>query len=334
MKPHADIQKGDARAARLTADRLRGILLPCTTPFSTDGQTDTRALKRNIERWNETGIGGYVILGSTGERVHLDESEILEVVRAARAGVPDRLAFVVGIGRHSTRESIAEAHRAAAAGADAVLVITPHFYRAGMTQAVLANYYEQVADASSVPVVLYNIPQNTGVSLSPETVARLAAHANIIGIKDSSGDMVSFVELLRLASREFAVLTGHASLLYAALSAGAHGAILAAACAVPEVAVRIAHLVERGEHVEARAWQRKFTPFARAVTTRFGIGGLKRALDLCGYAGGEVRAPLLMPDEAAGREIERLLNECRAPFATGETNETGSETQLAEGAVK
>lgn len=289
---------------------------------------DTHALQRNLERWNETSVSGYVILGSTGERVHLNEDEILEVVSTARASVPTHMAFVVGVGRHSTLESIADARRAAEAGADAVLVITPHFYRAGMTQAALSNYYEQIADASPVPVVLYNIPQNTGVSLSVDTVARLAAHANIVGIKDSSGDMVSFVELVGLVSDKFAVLTGHASLLYAALSAGAQGAILAAACAVPEVAVRIARLVERGEHVEAREWQRKFTPFARAVTTRFGIGGLKHALDLCAYAGGFVREPLSMPDEAAGREIARLLAECRTTF------ETKRETLLAEGAVK
>ena len=290
---------------------MRGILLPCTTPFAESGQAvDARALGANIARWNETGIDGYVILGSTGERVHLDERETLEVVNTARAHVPGHLAFVVGVGQHGTRESIAEARRAADAGADAVLVITPHFYRAAMTPAALANYYESIADAATVPVVLYNIPQNTGVALSPETVARLSEHENIVGIKDSSGDMVNFVELLGLQSEAFAVLTGHASLLYAALSAGAQGAILAAACVAPEVAARIAGLVGRGEHEEAREWQRRFTPLARCVTTRYGIGGLKYALDLAGYAGGEVRAPLAMPDEAARDEIERTLAEC------------------------
>ena len=307
---------------------MRGILLPCTTPFGEDGRVDARALRGNIARWNETGIGGYVILGSTGERVHLGEREAIEVVDAARASVPGHLAFVVGVGQHGTRESIAEARRAADAGADAVLVITPHFYRAAMTPAVLSKYYESIADAAPVPVVLYNIPQNTSVALSPDTIARLSEHENIIGIKDSSGDMVNFVEMLRLVSDEFAVLTGHASLLYAALSAGAQGAILAAGCVAPEVAVRIARLVEQGAHVEARELQRRFTPLARAVTTRFGIGGLKYALDLCGYAGGEVRAPLAMPDDAARREIARTLEECR-PYV-----ELENETTLGEGAVK
>jgi 4-hydroxy-2-oxoglutarate aldolase len=328
LKSQDTIQRRDARAGKFTAEHLRGILLPCTTPFGEDGRVDARAIGANIARWNETGIGGYVILGSTGERVHLDERETLEVVGASRASVPEHLAFVVGVGQHGTRQSIAEAERAAAAGADAVLVITPHFYRAQMTPGALTNHYEAVADASPVPVILYNIPQNTSVALSPDTLARLSEHENIIGIKDSSGDMVNFVEMLRLASAKFAVLTGHASLLYAALSAGASGAILAAACVAPELAVEIARLVERGDHESACARQRRFTPLARAVTTRSGIGGLKYALDLAGYAGGEVRAPLTMPDEAGRREIARTLEQCRTAI------ETGDETQLSEGAVK
>ncbi|HEX8422201.1 MAG TPA: dihydrodipicolinate synthase family protein, partial [Pyrinomonadaceae bacterium] len=228
--------------------------------------------------------------------------------------------FVVGVGQHGTRASIAEARRAAEAGADAVLVITPHFYRGQMTHAALADHYEAVADASPVPLVLYNIPQNTGIALSPETVARLSAHENISGIKDSSGDMVNFMEMLALQSETFAVLTGHASLLYAALSAGAQGAILAAGCVAPRVAVKIARLVEAGRHEEARECQREFIPLARCVTTRHGIGGLKYALDLAGYAGGEVRAPLRMPDETARAEIARTLAACR-PYVEAVTSD-------------
>jgi 4-hydroxy-2-oxoglutarate aldolase len=329
LKPHDTIQPRDSRADRLTAKKLRGILLPCTTPFDSDGLLDTRALAANIERWNETGASGYVLLGSTGERVHLDEREVLEVVGAARARVPSHLAFVVGVGQHGTRGSIAEARRAGKAGADAVLLITPHFYRGQMTPATLTHYYETVADASTVPVILYNIPQNTGVALSPDTIARLSEHENIIGIKDSSGDMVNFMEMLALQSETFAVLTGHASLLYAALSAGAQGAILAAACVAPRVAVQIATLIAAGRHEEARELQRLFIPLARCVTTRYGIGGLKFALDLAGYAGGEVRAPLSMADETARREIAQTLAACRPSVET--ENESKPE---AEGAVK
>jgi 4-hydroxy-2-oxoglutarate aldolase len=320
LKSHDTIHLRDSRDGGLTAKRLRGILLPCTTPFDSDGRPDTRALASNIERWNETGVSGYVMLGSTGERVHLDEGECREVVEAARASVPAHLAFVVGVGQHDTRRSIAEAERACAAGADALLLITPHFYRGQMTPAALTDYYKAVADASDVPVVLYNIPQNTGIALSPETIARLSEHEKIIGIKDSSGDMVNFMEMLSLQTDNFAVLTGHASVLYAALAAGAQGAILAVGCVAPGVAVKIARLFEEGRHEEAREVQRKLIPLARAVTTRYGIGGLKYALDLAGYAGGEVRAPLRLPDETARREIERTLAECR-PYVKAVTSD-------------
>ena len=304
-------------AANLVQKKLRGILLPFPTPFDKRGDVDTRAIRTNIERWNRTSADGYVALGSTGERVHLSEAECFEVMDAAREATPEHLAFVVGVGQAGTRTTIAEARRAAQAGADALLVITPHFYRASMTPAALTDYYTAIADAAPVPIVLYSIPQNTGLALLPETVARLSEHENIIGIKDSSGDMVNFLEMLRAAaSAQFAVLTGHASVLHAALAAGARGAILAAACVTPRIAIEIARAVERGEHERAREMQSKFIPLVRTVTARFGIGGLKYALDLCGYAGGAVRAPLGMPDEEAQREIRRILEEYNRLEAT------------------
>ncbi len=164
------------------------MLLPFTTPFGADGEVDAAALVRNIGLWNETGVAGYVALGSTGERVHLDERERARVVEAARECVPREMPFVVGVGEQGTRGTIEECRRAARQGADAVLVLTPHFYKGAMSQGALASHFERVADSSHAPVILYNIPQNTGVALAPETVARLGAHENVAGIKDSSGD--------------------------------------------------------------------------------------------------------------------------------------------------
>jgi 4-hydroxy-2-oxoglutarate aldolase len=295
--------------AQTTAQRLRGVLLPFTTPFDARGELDLAALRTNITRWNGTGIAGYVALGSTGERVHLDDAESLKVIEASREVVPRDLLFVVGVGEQSTRQTITEARRAAAAGADALLVITPHFYRAALTQAALVAHYEAVADASPAPVVIYSIPQNTGVTLAPETIARLSRHENIVGLKESSGDVVAFVEMLRVAAGDFAMLTGHASALHAALSSGARGAILAVGCCAPRFTVALTRAFELGDHTRARAMQAKLIPLARAVTTRFGIGGLKCALDLAGYCGGDVRAPLAMPDAEARREIARLFEE-------------------------
>lgn len=290
-------------------------MIPFPTPFDTEGEVDVRAVGANIERWNETGISGYVALGSTGERVHLDERERVLVVEAARARVPDERAFIVGVGEQSARATIKDARRFAAAGADALLVITPHFYRAAMTADALVRYYTEVADAAPVGIILYNIPQNTGVHITPEAVARLSEHSNILGIKDSSGEMVSLMEMLRLASQDFALLTGHAGVLQPSLSAGADGGILAAACVAPALCVQIYEAHAAGEAARARRLQRRLAPVARAVTTRYGIGGLKAALDLLGYRGGAVRAPLRSPDEDARRELARLIEEELAPEA-------------------
>jgi 4-hydroxy-2-oxoglutarate aldolase len=302
----AGVREG-AVASGGNARRLGGVMLPFPTPFDARGELDLDALRANLSRWNAAGVAGYVALGSTGERVHLDDAESLRVIEAAREVVPREMSFVVGVGQQSTRETIREARRAASAGADALLVITPHFYRAAMTQAALAEHYERVADESPAPVVVYSIPQNTGVTLAAETVARLSKHGNIVGIKESSGDVVAFVEMLRVVGEEFAMLTGHGSALHAALSSGARGAILAVACCAPQTALEIARAVDAGDHERARTLQRRLIPVARAVTTRFGVGGLKVALDCAGYRGGTVRAPLSMPDEAARAEIARLV---------------------------
>jgi 4-hydroxy-2-oxoglutarate aldolase len=311
LKPtdETNVREESAASARLSARSLRGVMIPFTTPFDARGELDLDALRANVTRWNATGIAGYVALGSTGERVHLDDAEVLKVVEAARAVVPKDLLFIVGVGQQSTRATITEARRAADIGADALLVITPHFYRSAMTQAALADHYERVADASPSPVVIYSIPQNTSVTLAPETIARLSRHENIVGLKESSGDVVAFVEMLRVAAPDFAMLTGHASALHAALSSGARGAILAVACCAPRFTVALARAVESGDHARARAMQAKLIPLARAVTTRFGVGGLKCALDAAGYRGGYVRAPLSMPNEEARQEIARLVAE-------------------------
>jgi len=291
--------------------KLRGVLVPFPTPFDDGGELDARALRENIVRWNETGVCGYVALGSTGERVHLDERECLIVIETAREVVPESMAFVAGVGEQSTRGTIRDATRAARAGADAVLVITPHFYRGRMTNAALFDHFTAIADSSHVPVILYNIPQNTGVALAPEIIARLREHENIIGIKDSSGDMPALAETLRLAGdapESFRIMTGHGGVLYPSLCAGVGGAILAAACVAPALCVEIFDAVEAGEHARARDLQARLSPIARAVTTVYGIGGLKAALDALGYRGGAVRAPLDAPDEAARAVIALLLS--------------------------
>src|SRR5689334_7637195 len=247
------------------------------------------------------------MLGSTGERVHLDEREYLHVIQTSRAAVPSDFAFVVGAGQQSTTGTINEIRKAANAGADAVLVITPHYYRSAINQETLASYYTAVADASPIPVLLYSMPALTGIKIEPETIARLSEHPNITGVKDSSNDIAGFTETVRLCPDGFAVMTGNGTVLLDALRAGATGGILAVGCVVPEVCVEIFRAFHAGELEHASALQTKLTPLAAAVTTIFGIGGLKTALEMAGYHGGPVRAPLRMPDESARREILELL---------------------------
>jgi len=302
------------KAFVLTA--LRNILLPITTPFDPD-LVDHSALRSNIDRWSTTGIGGYVVLGSTGERVHLDEREYLEVIETTRQVVPRSMAFIVGAGQQSVIGTNAEIKKAAERGADAVLVITPYYYRAAITQDTLINYYTAVADASRVPILLYSMPALTGIKIEPETVARLSEHANIIGVKDSSYDVAGFAATVNLCPREFAVLTGNGTVLLDALRAGATGAILAVGCVVPEICVEVFNAFQRDDQQRASSLQDRLTPLAIAVTTRFGIGGLKVALDLAGYHGGAVRSPLRAPDESGRAEIAALLEQTRAAAIPG-----------------
>ncbi len=319
--------------SRSLVNNLKGVLLPATTPFLETGEIDSSALAANLAKWNRSGISGYVLLGSTGERVHLDEREYLSLIELARREVPRELAFIVGAGQQSTRGTINEIKKAAQAEADAVLVITPSFYRTAITQETLVSYYTAVADAAPAPVLLYSMPPLTGVKIEAETVARLSEHPNIIGVKDSSNDVAGFSKTVGLCRDEFAVMTGNGTVFLDALSAGATGAILAVGCVVPEMCVEIfrafhaseEHASEEAKPPEieqvrkgglpppagerARTLQAKLTPLAAAVTTRFGIGGLKAALDLAGYNGGSVRAPLRAPDENARREIAALLED-------------------------
>jgi 4-hydroxy-2-oxoglutarate aldolase len=302
---------------------LRGVFLPIPTPFDADGDLNLQALHSNIARWNTSGIGGYVMLGSTGERVHLDEREYLQVIETAREEVAtsnDRLAFIVGAGQQSTRGTVNEIKRVASAfDVDAFLVITPHFYRASITQPALVDHYRAVADEAPVPVILYSMPALTGIKIEPETVAVLSEHENIIGIKDSSADIDGLKQTVELVQQDFVVLTGNGTVFEPALRGGARGGILAVGCAATALCLGIFRAFQSGETDRAAMLQGQLTPLAAAVTTRFGIGGLKAALDMTSLVGGAVRAPLRAPDDVAREEIrtlleaaERVLNEVSA----------------------
>ena len=297
-----------------------GILLPVTTPFAADEEFDRQGLIENLKRWNPTGITGYVILGSTGERVHCDEREYVEVIETARQAVPKEFAFIVGAGQQSTRGTIREIAEAAHAGAEAVLVITPHYYRAAIMQDALVRHYTTVADASSIPIILYSMPDLTGIKIEPETAALLSAHENIVGIKDSSADVAKLTETVRLVPDDFAVMIGNGTVFCEALQAGARAGILAVGCVAPQLCIEIFRAVQAGDIGRAAGLQEVLTPLAHAVTKTYGIGGLKAALEMAGFTGGPVRAPLQRPSDAGRDEIAELLREAtdasgKAPLA-------------------
>jgi len=293
----------------LTID-LTGLLLPVTTPFKGDEDIDLAGLTANIQRWNGSGVTGYVALGSTGERTNLDEGEYLQALETVRRATPETLTFIAGAGQQSTRGTVSEVERAAASGADAVLVITPSFYRSAITQAALIDYYTAVADAAKIPVLLYSMPDLTGIVIDPETAAQLCQHPNIIGMKDSSNNVERFNRTVQMVGEDFAMMIGNGTVFADALGAGARGGILAVGCCAPEICLEMFRAFQAHETDRATQLQDRLTPLARAVTKTYGIGGLKTAMEMAGYVGGSVRAPLRRPNEVAVAEIEKLLREC------------------------
>ena len=290
---------------------LPGIYPPIATPFK-DGEVDYAGLAHNVRRWMGTGLRGLLALGSNGEAAFVDEDEAERVIATVRDGVPRDRVLLAGSGRQSTRATIAATKRAAKAGADAVLVLTPFYFKAQMTPDALADHYRAVADASPVPVLLYNFTAVTGLNMTPDTVAALSAHPNIAGLKDSNGDVGQVAAVVARAPGDFTVLVGSAATLYPAMTVGAAGGIVAVANVVPDVCVRLYDLVRAGKHDEARLLQRRLTPLANAVTGGYGIAGLKVAMEIAGYAGGEVRRPLRPAKPEARGALQRLLDELLA----------------------
>jgi 4-hydroxy-2-oxoglutarate aldolase len=286
--------------------KLEGIYPPATTPFRND-EVDTVALQQNVARYMTTGLAGVVVLGSNGEAVHLTDAESVRVIAAARERVPRDRWLIAGAGHYSTSATIAAAREAARAGADAVLVKTPHYYKTQMTPDGFIRHFTAVADASPVPVLLYNAIMFTGVALTAATVTRLAEHPNIAGIKESAPEIASVADFVSMTPPGFQVLVGSAPTLYASLCVGAVGGIVALACVAPEMCVRLHALVKENRHREALELQRALTPLARTVTAVYGVGGLKAALDLAGYVGGEPRSPLARPDARGIETIKAQL---------------------------
>lgn len=255
----------------------------------------------------ETRLAGIVVLGSNGEAPLLDDAESDAVIETARAHIPRDRTLIVGVGRESTAATSAAAKRAARMGADVVLVRTPSFYKNVMTTDAFVRHYTAVADASPVPVLLYNVSIFTGVNLLPDAAERLASHPNIIGMKESNADLVQLAETIARTPEDFVVLGGSAPTFYHALCAGVDGGVLAISAVVPDLCVEMVDLVRKQRHAEALALQRRITPLGRLLGAMHGVAGLKYALDQCGYVGGPARLPLGTVSPEAQKQIRDQL---------------------------
>ena len=291
----------------MTTDWLCGVFPPIPTPFDRKGDLALDRLADNIASWSRHPLSGLVVLGSNGEAVHLDCSERRRLVAAAREAAPDDWPIIAGAGALSTRETIAFCREAADAGARAVLVLPPSYYRSQMTAEVLTAHFNAVADASPVPVIVYNMPACTGLDLDAQLIARLAEHENVIGLKDSSGNVVKLATLRGMVDTEFRILAGSAGFFLPALSVGADGGVMALANLAPVECVGIYQAFRAGDITAATAIQLRLVALNTAVTARWSVPGLKAAMDLLGLYGGPVRAPLQSAGDVDVAELEQLL---------------------------
>ena len=286
---------------------LSGVFPPLPTTFDANGDVDSTAIVANVDRLMATGLAGVLALGSNGEAGLLTESEGDAVVEAVRRAVPDHKVLLVGVGRESTRGTIDAAKRAAALGATAVLVRPPSYFKSQMTADALIAHFRGVADASPVPVLLYNLPGPTGIVLTVPIVTALAEHPNVAGMKETSPELERLGQCVTLRNGAFPVFSGWAPVVYPAVVAGAAGGILAVANVLPNQCVSLVEMAREGRHQEALTIQRRITHLAQLVSSVHGVPGLKAAMDLFGFNGGPVRSPLQSLSDRARDEVARAV---------------------------
>jgi 4-hydroxy-2-oxoglutarate aldolase len=286
---------------------LDGIFPPIVSPFDSDGELLVDRFAANLEHWGQYGLAGVTVLGSNGESAYLSDDEKLRLVRDARLRVPENRTLIVGAGRESTRLCSAFLKKVADLGADYALIGTPCYFKARMTDDALFAHFWAVADDSPIPILVYNVPQFTGVSTSLRLIQRLAAHENIAGIKESSANLALQADIRRTTHSGFRVLVGSAPTLLPSLIQGACGGIVAVACALPALTVELWERFRDGDWKTAASIQERLSPPAAAVTTTFGIPGLKAAMTMMGLYGGEPRLPLLPLDPAQRAALQAIF---------------------------
>jgi 4-hydroxy-2-oxoglutarate aldolase len=293
-------------------ENLKGVFPPVVTPFNRRGDLDEKRFRENLQKYAGIGLGGVVVAGSTGEGLYLNEGERLRLVEIAREVVRPPELLLVGTGLESTRETIRLSRESIARGADALLVLPPHYYKSRMDSRALITHFRLLADKVKRPVVLYSIPQFTGIDMEVKTIGELSRHPNIAGLKESSGNLVFVKTILRNVAPGFRILVGSVMILLDALRAGAAGAVLGQACFAPELCVGVYEAFCNRQTKSARELQQRLVPLAQKIALPFGVSGVKAALDLSGYHGGPPRSPLLPLSAESRRAVSAALKEARA----------------------
>ncbi len=290
---------------------FRGVFPPMVTPFTEDGRVDYDAFVFNIDKWNSTGLSGYLVMGSNSETTFLTEAEKLELIRLTVETAAPEKRIIVGTGLESIADTIRLTNRAARLGAQCALLLTPYFYGYEMTSAALESYYRETADHCDIPVLIYNVPKFTHVNIQADAVRELARHPNIIGMKDSAGDVAQLATFLRETPDDFSIAVGTASVWYPALTLGIRTGVhaLANCCPDDDVAVRTAY--EKGDRETALKTYQRLFPVNAVVTGSLGVAALKYACDLMGYRGGYVRKPLQPVTEDQKKMIRSVLEQAR-----------------------
>jgi 4-hydroxy-2-oxoglutarate aldolase len=285
---------------------LNGIFPPIPTPF-VGGDVAYDKLAANIEKWSQTGLKGLVVMGSNGEYVYLSAEEKRKLVEKTVQLTPEHMLVIAGTGCESTKETIELTRDCADRGAHAALVVTPHYYAGKMNEAAMLAYFTAVADQSPIPILLYNVPKFTHVNMSFRVVAQLSNHPNIVGIKDSTGNVIQLGEFANNVAADFNLLVGTAGALFGGLTLGCAGGVLALANVAPQNCVKIFEFIKQCDYEAAKQLQLKMIPLNQAVTATYGVPGLKATMDMLGYFGGDPRPPLLPSSEKDKSEIREIL---------------------------
>jgi len=289
------------------AKKIEGVFAPIATPFGANGDIEFGKYAENLAKFSKTGLAGITSLGSNGEYVMLSYREKVDLVAATRKGLSSDKTILAGTGCESFKETVELTKEVAGVGADAVLVINPCYFKRDMHDTALEKFYIALADVSPIPVMVYNMPGNSGINLSSSLVVKLSSHPNIVGVKDSGGNIVQISEIIAGAPGDFSVFAGSGSYLFATTALGGKGGTLAVANVAPDLCSEMYSLCLKKEYDKARKIQLDLLELNACVTARHGIGGMKAAMDLVGFYGGEPRLPIQPASDATVAAIRTQI---------------------------